>query len=85
MALRLLMVVAHVSPAQSDYQLDRLEEVRLINIEAAKLAKHCTAAYMAKHPGSKKFVAGAVGPTSKTLSVSPSVENPAFRCGWHQA
>ncbi|GAB4815077.1 hypothetical protein N2152v2_002123 [Parachlorella kessleri] len=65
--------------SQSDYQLDQLEEVRLINIEAAQLAKRCTAAYMAKHPGSKKFVAGAVGPTSKTLSVSPSVENPAFR------
>ena len=32
---------------QADYQLDRLEEVRLINIEAAKLAKRCTAAYMA--------------------------------------
>ena len=64
---------------QSDYQLDQLEEVRLINIEAARLAKRCTAAYMAQHPGSKKFVAGAVGPTSKTLSVSPSVENPAFR------
>lgn len=55
--------------------------MRLINIEAAKLAKRCTAAYMAKNPGTKKFVAGAVGPTSKTLSVSPSVENPAFRCG----
>ena len=34
---------------------------------------------MEDHPGSRRFVAGAVGPTSKTLSVSPSVENPAFR------
>ena len=51
----------------------------LINTEAAKLAKQCTAEYMAQHPGSRKFVAGAIGPTNKTLSVSPSVENPAFR------
>ena len=34
---------------------------------------------MDKHPGEKKFVAGAIGPTNKTLSVSPSVENPAYR------
>jgi len=64
---------------QSDYHLDNEEDVRLINIEAAKLAKRCTKEWMEKHPGSCKFVAGAVGPTSKTLSVSPSVENPAFR------
>ena len=64
---------------QADYELDTREEVDLINTEAAKLAKRCTAEYMAKHPGSRKFVAGAIGPTNKTLSVSPSVENPAFR------
>ena len=34
---------------------------------------------MDKHPGEKKFLAGAIGPTNKTLSVSPSVENPAYR------
>ena len=34
---------------------------------------------MAANPGSHKFVAGAIGPTNKTLSVSPSVENPALR------
>ena len=51
----------------------------LINKTAAQLAKQCTAKYMAAHPGELKFVAGAVGPTNKTLSVSPSVENPAFR------
>ena len=33
----------------------------------------------AAHPGSLKFAAGAIGPTNKTLSVSPSVENPALR------
>ena len=50
-----------------------------INRAAAQLAKKATAAYMAAHPGSRKFVAGAIGPTNKTLSVSPSVENPALR------
>jgi len=65
--------------SQADYSLDSLEEVDLINTSAAQLAKKCTAAYMAAHPGSRKFVAGAIGPTNKTLSVSPSVENPALR------
>ena len=65
--------------SQSDYDLDIVEEINMINISAAKLAKKCTAAYMAANPGSRKFVAGAIGPTSKTLSVSPSVENPALR------
>ena len=51
----------------------------LINVEAAKLAKKACADFMAAHPGSSKFAAGAIGPTNKTLSVSPSVENPAFR------
>lgn len=64
---------------QADYQLDQLEEVVEINRAAARLAKKATAAYMAAHPGSRKFVAGAIGPTNKTLSVSPSVENPALR------
>ena len=64
---------------QLDYNLEAAEEVYLINTEAAKLAKQCTKEYMEKHPGERKFVAGAVGPTNKTLSVSPSVENPAFR------
>ncbi len=55
------------------------EQVYLINKTAAELAKKCTKAYMEAHPGTVKFVSGAIGPTSKTLSVSPSVENPAFR------
>ncbi len=64
---------------QADYNLDQVEEVSEINRTAARLAKKATAAYMAANPGSRKFVAGAIGPTNKTLSVSPSVENPALR------
>ena len=65
--------------AQADYELDTVEEVFAINSTAAALAKKCADEYMAKHPGELKFVAGAIGPTNKTLSVSPSVENPAMR------
>ena len=65
--------------SQADYNLDISEEVALINRSAAQVAKKCTTEYMAAHPGSRKFVAGAIGPTNKTLSVSPSVENPALR------
>ncbi len=55
-------------------------EVELINKSAARLAKQCVADFMAANPDSSpRFVAGAIGPTNKTLSVSPSVENPAFR------
>jgi 5-methyltetrahydrofolate--homocysteine methyltransferase len=57
------------------------DEVELINLTAARLAKDCVINFMAANPDAgPRFVAGAIGPTNKTLSVSPSVENPAFRC-----
>jgi 5-methyltetrahydrofolate--homocysteine methyltransferase len=66
--------------SMADYGLDTVEEVFFINKTAAELAKRCTKAFMEKYPDKgPKFVAGAIGPTNKTLSVSPSVENPAFR------
>ena len=68
------------SISQADYELQDHDTVYAINKEAAALAKRSAARYMAAHPeAGPKFVAGAVGPTNKTLSVSPSVENPAFR------
>jgi 5-methyltetrahydrofolate--homocysteine methyltransferase len=68
------------SISQADYELQDREVVYAINKEAAALAKRAAARYMAAHPeAGPKFVAGAVGPTNKTLSVSPSVENPALR------
>ena len=68
------------SISQADYELQDRAVVYAINQEAAALAKRSAARYMAAHPeAGPKFVAGAVGPTNKTLSVSPSVENPAFR------
>ncbi|GLI63553.1 hypothetical protein VaNZ11_006404 [Volvox africanus] len=66
--------------SQADYELQADEEVALINRAAAQLAKKCVKDFLAAHPESgPRFVAGAIGPTNKTLSVSPSVENPAFR------
>ena len=65
--------------SQGDYELASREEVYLINKSAAQLAKRCCMEWSARTPGKPRFCAGAVGPTNKTLSVSPSVENPAFR------
>ena len=65
--------------SQADYELQQKEEVYFINKTAAELAKSVTAKFNARDPSKPRFVAGAIGPTNKTLSVSPSVENPAFR------
>ena len=65
--------------SQADYELQDLKHVNLINTEAVKLAKRVCAEWTAKTPNKPRFVAGAIGPTNRTLSVSPSVENPAYR------
>lgn len=53
--------------------------VQEINIEAAKLARKAADHYTSLDPAKPRFVAGAVGPTNKTASMSPDVNNPAFR------
>merc|ERR1719247_778452 len=50
-----------------------------LNKISAQLAKKACAAVTKEEPNKPRFVAGAVGPTSRTLSVSPSVEDPSFR------
>ena len=65
--------------SQLDYELDQKDVVYDLNKIAAQLAKKCCVAMTKKDPSRPRFAAGAVGPTNKTLSVSPSVENPAFR------
>ena len=67
------------SISQLDYELEAREEVLLINKTAAVIAKEVAEEFTRKNPAKPRFVAGALGPTNKTLSVSPSVENPAFR------
>jgi 5-methyltetrahydrofolate--homocysteine methyltransferase len=50
-----------------------------INFAAAQVARQAADEYMQEHPGSVKFVAGAMGPLNKTLSLSPDVNNPGYR------
>ena len=61
--------------AQSDYALEPF--VYELNVEAAKIAR--IAADKFTTPQKPRFVAGAMGPTNKTLSISPDVNDPAFR------
>lgn len=63
--------------SQSDYQTEACTYE--LNVEAAKLARSCVDAYNLRTPDRPRFVAGSIGPTNKTLSMSPDVENPGFR------
>lgn len=50
-----------------------------INVAAAKIAREAVDEFMQTNPGTHKFVAGAIGPLNKTLSLSPDVNDPGFR------
>jgi 5-methyltetrahydrofolate--homocysteine methyltransferase len=63
------------SIAQGDYSLESV--VYELNFQSAKIAKE--AAIACSTPEKPRFVAGAIGPTNRTASISPDVENPAFR------
>ncbi len=63
--------------AQADYGLEAV--VREMNVAAARLAREEADAWSARTPERRRFVAGAIGPTNKTLSISPDVNDPAFR------
>lgn len=62
--------------SQADYGAEHL--VRDINLAAARIAREAADAWQAKD-GRPRFVAGAIGPTNKTLSLSPDVNDPGFR------
>lgn len=62
--------------SQADYAAESM--VAAINIESGKIARGLADEYEAKD-GKPRFVAGAIGPTNKTLSLSPDVEDPGFR------
>ncbi len=62
--------------SQADYGAEHL--VRAINVESAKIARRLVTEYEAKD-GRPRFVAGAIGPTNKTLSLSPDVNDPGYR------
>ena len=63
--------------SMADYHMQDL--CREINLAAARLARELADEYTAKPPYKPRFVAGSVGPTNKTCSMSPDVNNPALR------
>jgi 5-methyltetrahydrofolate--homocysteine methyltransferase len=63
--------------SMADYGLESLAYD--LNLAAAKVARRAAEAVTAKHSNRPRFVAGAIGPTNKTSSLSPNVNDPAFR------
>ncbi|MCA9509916.1 MAG: methionine synthase, partial [Myxococcales bacterium] len=63
--------------AQADYGTQAL--VRELNVASARVAREAAERWTARTPDKPRFVAGAIGPTPKTLSLSPDVNDPAFR------
>lgn len=65
------------SVSLADYEMQSLAYE--LNVAAAKIARESIDEYVQAHPGSRKFLAGAIGPMNKTLSLSPDVNNPGYR------
>lgn len=65
------------SVSMADYHVQAY--CREINLAAARLARRMADEFTALNPEKPRFVAGSVGPTNKTCSMSPDVNNPAFR------
>lgn len=65
------------SVAMADYGLE--DQVYQLNYEGARLAREACDEYTTKNPAKPRFVAGSIGPTNRTASISPDVNNPGFR------
>lgn len=65
------------SIAQADYELQDI--VYELNFESARIAKEACIKYTDQNPEKPRFVAGAIGPTNKTASLSPDVNRPEYR------
>ncbi len=63
--------------AMADYQMENL--VYELNYESAKIAKETANEFTAKEPHKPRFVAGSIGPTNRTASMSPDVNDPGYR------
>ncbi|HET8877668.1 MAG TPA: homocysteine S-methyltransferase family protein [Casimicrobiaceae bacterium] len=63
--------------AQADYHMQ--DEARAINESAARIAREAADRWTARTPGRPRFVAGALGPTNRTASISPDVNDPGAR------
>ncbi len=65
------------SIAMADYKMENLAYE--LNYESAKIAKEVAQEFNEKQPNKPRFVAGSIGPTNKTASMSPDVNDPGFR------
>lgn len=65
------------SIGMADYALE--SEVYRLNVASAAIAKRAAEAYTLKNPAKPRFVAGSIGPTNKTASMSPDVNDPGYR------
>lgn len=63
--------------SMADYHMEDL--AMEMNIEAARLARKLTDEFTQKNPSKPRFVAGSIGPTNRTASISPDVNNPGYR------
>ncbi|WP_461044187.1 methionine synthase [Spirosoma harenae] len=63
--------------AMADYRMEELAYE--LNYESARIAKEITEEFTRQNPDKPRFVAGAMGPTNRTASLSPDVNNPAYR------
>jgi len=63
--------------SMADYQMEDLSYE--LSFEGARVAKEAVTEFMAANPHRKCFVAGAIGPTNRTLSMSPNVNDPGYR------
>lgn len=61
----------------ADYHMEHL--VYELNYESAKIAREVADEYTAKNPDKPRFVAGSIGPTNRTASMSPDVNDPGYR------
>jgi 5-methyltetrahydrofolate--homocysteine methyltransferase len=69
--------------SMSDYKMESM--VYDLNLTGARLARQAADEFMATDPTRPRFVAGSVGPTNRTASMSPDVNNPAFRAATFDA
>lgn len=65
------------SISQADY--DMVELAYEMNVESAKIAKQVAEIYTQANPAKPRYVAGALGPTNRTASLSPDINNPGYR------
>ena len=63
--------------SMADYAMEDL--VYELNVESARIAREVTDEFTAQNPNKPRYVAGSIGPTNKTASLSPDVNNPGYR------